>query len=323
MRAIIAGVKALAVILFALLVFVLPLAAQDGKSKTYTVRTNLMVLNDKNEFVTKLKSSDVRVFESGIEQKITSFVELETAADISIVIDNSGSVRTQLDDIVNIGRLIVANLMPDDNAQIIRFVGRDKIEIEEPWTNKQAGLFEALDNLFVEGGQSAVIDALYLASEDLIKRNEKSGARRQAIVLISDAEDRNSYYTEKELFKLLENTPVQIFTITLTKDLPKGFWDMEPGRKSVGTVIKLVNKLAANTGGTSFIFKKKSTKDDLVKALTALMIELRSQYVVSYTSENVNKDNNVRKLTATVADGPNGEKRSAYIKDTIVLVPPK
>lgn len=315
--------KTLAAILFVLLVSVLPLPAQDSKSKTWTVRTNLMVLDDKNEFVPKLKSSDVKVFESGIEQKITSFAEIENAADISIVIDNSGSVRDQLNDIVNIGRIIVTNLRPDDSAQIIRFVGRDKIEIEEPWTNQRAGLFEALDNLFVEGGQSAVIDALYLASQDLLKRNEKSDGRRQAIILISDAEDRNSYYTGEDLLKLLENTRIQIFTITLTKDLPKGFWDMEPNRKTVGAVVKLVNKLAAKTGGTSFIFKKQSTKDDLLNSLKALMIELRSQYVVSYTSENVNKDNNVRKLTATVADGPNGEKRKAYIKDTIVIVPPK
>lgn len=315
--------KTLAAILFIVSILVLPLAAQDSKSKTCTVRTNVMVLNEKDELVTKLKSSDVKVFESGIEQKITSFAEIGKAADISIVIDNTGSVRMQLDDIVNIGKIIVANLRPDDNAQIIRFVGRDHVEIEEPWTNQRAGLFEALDDLFVEGGQSAVIDALYLASQDLIKRNEKSDGRRQAIILISDAEDRDSYYTEDKLFKLLENTPIQIFTITLTKDLPKGFWDMEPNRKTVGSVVKLVNKLAAYTGGTSFIFKKQSTKNDLLNSLKALMIELRSQYVVSYTSENVNKDNNVRKLTATVVDGPNGEKRKAYIKDTIVMAPLK
>ncbi len=207
--------------------------------------------------------------------------------------------------------------------QLIRFVNSEKINTFQPWTNNRAALIEALNDMFVEGGQSAVLDALYLASEELIKRSEQTPNKRYALILISDGEDRESYYSEKDLLKLLKTSPAQIFTITLTKELPRNFWERAPNRKTVGSVVKFVNRLAAETGGTSFIFREKSTKDDLINALKALIIELRSQFVIKYTSTDVTKENNVRKLTATVSDGPNGEKRKAYIKDAIVLVPPK
>lgn len=290
-------------------------------SKRFDVETNLLVLDEKGEYVSGIKATDIKLFEADVEQPVTSLTELKGAVDISIVADNTGSVRTQLTDITSIGKLIITNLRPDDSAQLIRFVGRDTIETSQLWTNDRGSLITALDNMYIEGGQSAVLDALYLATEDIMKRREKFPDRRYAIVLLSDGEDRNSYYSEKQLFKLLENSHIQVFTITLTKNLPKDDW--VPGRKTVGSVIKLVNRLAASTGGTSVILKEKSSNAELIDALRSMLLELRSQYVIRYTTGDIKSDNNVRKLSVTVADGPSGEKRKVHIKDKIVLVPPK
>ena len=285
-------------------------------SKIFQVKTNLLVLNEKNEYVSGVKGSDIKIFENGVEQKLASFAELDGTADISLVIDNTLSVRSQLEDMIGIGQLIVSNLRPTDSASVIRFVDKSKISIEQTWTNSKQDLFEALDNLFAESGGSAVIDALYLASDDLIKRHKVKN-RRYAIVLISDAEDRSSYYSEKNLLKLLEGTPIQIFTITLTKELPKN--QPSDGRKSVGAVVQFVHRLTSATGGTSFVFQQKSTVGDLKDAFKSLLVQLRSQYVFSYMAANVNKDTNLRKLTIKIADGPNGEKRNAIMQDTVIL----
>lgn len=308
--------------LLVLLLMVLAAEAQNT-SKAVDVKTNLLVLDEKGDYVRGLKQSDIKIFEGDVEQKLSSFTQLDEAFDLVIVADNTGSVRTQLNDITNIGKIIVANLRANDNAQLIRFVGRNNIEIAQPWTNNRTALNLGLENMFVQGGQSAVLDALYLASQDLLDRCEKAPNRRYAVVLISDGEDRNSFYSEKDLLKLLDNGPAQIFTIALTKDLPKSFFSNEPNRKTVGSVVGFVNRLSAATGGTSFIFRERSTRDDLINALRGLLTELRSQFVIKYRSTGVTNDNNVRKLTVTVSDGPNGEKRKAYIKDTIVMIPPK
>lgn len=311
-------------IVFLSLVTVCTTTAQTDsqKSNSVEVETNLLILDENGEYASDVKQSEIKILEGDVEQKITSFVKLDGAVDLAIVADNTGSVRYQLDDIITVGKILVANLRQRDNAQVIRFTNSARIEIIQEWTNKKVALDDALDNMYVDGGQSAVLDALYLASQDMKTRHAREPNRRYAIVLISDGEDRASYYKEKDLYKLLSDSPIQIFTITLTKDLPKSFWTQGENQKTVGWVVKFVNRLAAGTGGTSFILRDKSTKDDLLNALKALLTELRSQFVIKYTSKDVTKETNVRKLTATVVDS-DGDKRKVYIKDTIVMVPPK
>ena len=81
------------------------------------------------------------------------------------MIDNSGSLRLQLEKVIEASKIIVSTNRPDDETSIIRFVSRDKIEIVQDFTSNKTDLNDALDNLFIEGGQTAIIDAVYLAAE--------------------------------------------------------------------------------------------------------------------------------------------------------------
>src|SRR5262245_30812112 len=85
------------------LVLVPAILGQGDKADSVKVSTNLLVLDEKDQYVDNLKSSDIKIFEGGIEQPVTSFVALTGGADIIIVADNSGSVRQQLKDITDVG----------------------------------------------------------------------------------------------------------------------------------------------------------------------------------------------------------------------------
>jgi hypothetical protein len=74
------------------------------------------------------------------------------------------------------------------------------------------------------------------------------------------------------------------------------------------------------THGASFSFASKTSRENLVDALKALIVQLRAQYVVTYAPTKGDKDD-IRKLSASIADGPNGEKRRAVVNNTFVLVP--
>jgi hypothetical protein len=79
---------------------------------------------------------------------------------------------------------------------IIRFVSSDKISIEQDFTSKKEYLLDALDNFHIEGGQTAVRDAVYLAAEKVgayEKSNRADDRLRRAIVLVTDGEDRASF----------------------------------------------------------------------------------------------------------------------------------
>ena len=292
----------------------------DEENKTVAAKANLLIFNDANESVRGIPKSEIKLFENGVETAITSLSTFDDGYRVSIVVDNSGSVRTQLDDVVRIAKVLVANLRTSDEATIIRFVGRENIEIEQPWTNDQRQLNTAIDNLYVQAGQSAVVDALYLACQDSNKKRVKGDNKRHAVVLISDGEDRNSYYSEKELLKLVGDSDIQIFTIVLTKGLATNYWTLPQGGKTVGTVIKFINNLTAKSGGNSYILRLKSTEADLIEALKSLVMELRSQYLIEYTAANITKDSPPRKLTVQVADGPKGERRKAIIRESIIVV---
>ena len=252
---------------------------------------------------------DLKIYEDGVEQKITYFAKKQNAFNVGLVVDNTGSMRSQLDTVISAGATFVGNMRPQDEVFILRFVGRDKIEIVQNWTTEKNRLNAALSNLFVEGGQSAVIDALYLSANEIAKREKADKTSRNALILISDGEDRDSFYNQKQLFELFKGSDTQIFTIGLIGQ----FQDA----KSKSAAKNFINQLALETGGAAFFVNGK--KDELVAALKGVLTELNSQYVIGYVSTNQKRDGKSRKLTVQIADGAKGEKRQPTLRDSFVV----
>lgn len=65
--------------------------------------------------------------------------------------------------------------------------------------------------LYVEGGETAVIDAVYVTAQRISQTKREAGDRRRAMILITDGEDRDSYYKKERLIELLRKENVQIF----------------------------------------------------------------------------------------------------------------
>ena len=88
----------------------------------------------------------------------------------------------------------------------------------QDFTANRAALIDALDEMYVEGGQSAITDALYLGAEHLAKRKgDWPMTRRRALVLITDGEDRANKYKHEQLLAKLRETDAQVFVVALTK----------------------------------------------------------------------------------------------------------
>src|SRR5262249_23706144 len=150
------------------------------------------------------------------------------------------------------GKILVNSNKPQDEASIIRFISRDKITVEQPFTPNKADLMDTLDNLYIEGGQTAIIDAVYLAVQQVgeYEKAEKDDRKRRAIILVTDGEDRDSYYNEAQLGDLLRESDVQIFVIGFVGDLQKegGFISKSPQAKAKS----FLERMAEETGGKSY-----------------------------------------------------------------------
>src|SRR5882757_2550404 len=73
-----------------------------------------------------------------------------------IVVDNSASFRMSLDYVIRTAQAIAADMAPGDEAFLARFIGKDKIEITQDITANKDALIAAADDMYVEGGQTAI-----------------------------------------------------------------------------------------------------------------------------------------------------------------------
>ncbi len=300
-------------LLFLCLIFALSISAQNNKDKfsvePINIKANLLITDDKNFGVDDVRQEDIKIYEDGIEQNITYFVKKQPVLNLALVIDNTGSMRTKLDEILFAGSVIISNLRPKDEAFVIRFVNSANIQLQEQWTSDQIKLKRAIGNMYIEGGQSAVLDAVYLAADELQKREKEDKSKRCAILLISDVEDRSSYYKYEQVLKLFKDTDLQTFILSYADDAPED----KKGANILG------HKLALDTGGTIHNLARKHTKEELIEALKKLVFELRSNYIVGYTSTNPKHDGLERKLTVEIGSGAKGEKRNALIRDGFIV----
>ena len=278
-------------------------------AKIVEIKANLLVTNANGKFADDVKLEDLKIYEDGIEQKVTYFTKKQNAFNVGLVVDNTGSMRSQLDTVISAGATFVGNMRPQDEVFVLRFVGRDKIEIVQNWTTEKNRLNAALANLFIEGGQSAVIDALYLSANEVTKREKAVITSRNALILISDGEDRDSFYNQKQLLELFKGSDTQIFTIGLIGGVQEG--------RPKSMVKNFINQLSLETGGASFFVNGKQA--ELVAALKGILTELNSQYIIGYTSTNQKRDGKSRKLTVQITDGAKGEKRLLNVRESFVV----
>jgi len=282
------------------------------KIDTELVNLNVRVVDRNNRSIGTLRQEDFKVFEDNVLQPIEFFTTAEVPTNYSLVIDNSNSLRPQIEKVIEAGKIIINSNRADDETSIIRFVSSQKIEILQNFTKDKFELGETLDNLYTEGGQTAIIDAIYLAAEkvnEYEKTVNSNDRKRRALILVSDGEDRESYYKEKQLFDLLKEIDVQIYVIGFVNDLNKegGFISKSPQGKAKA----LLERLAAETGGKVYFPNDVSELNGIAADISR---ELRTQYSIGYIPTNDKKDGSFRNIKVAIADGPNKQKRIAVTR---------
>ncbi len=285
------------------------------KIETEEVNLNVRVVDRNNRPINNLRQDEFKIYENNVLQPITAFSKAEVPTNYSLVIDNSGSLRQQLDKVIEAGKILIASNRPDDETSVIRFVSSEKIEILQDFTNNKPELNDALENLFIEGGKTAIIDAVYLAAErtdSYEKSRNPNDKKRRALILVSDGEDRDSFYKEPQLYELLRESDVQIYVIGFVGDLEKegGFISKSPQGKAKAFLVRL----ATETGGKVYF---PSSLGELNTIAQDISTELRTQYLVSYSPTDKVQDNSYRNIKVAVADSPKKEKRIAITRSGI------
>ena len=278
---------------------------------TELVTLNVRVIDRNNRPIDNVRENEFHIFEDGVEQPIAFFTRQEVPISYGLAVDTSGSLRSQLLSVIDAGKSIINSNKPGDETFLVRFISSDKIETVQDFTSSKDLLLDGLESLYVEGGQTAVIDAVYLSAERVAeyKKGDDNDRRRRALIVVTDGEDRASFYKQEQLFARLREADVQIYVIGFVNELDKegGFIRKSPRERAVN----LINKLATETGGRAFFPQSLS---ELPQIADEIVRDLRTQYVVAYNPTNKARDGAYRAIRVAVSDAPARDKRIALTR---------
>lgn len=293
-----------------------PNSAEIGEGDRLVMNAELVTLHvrviDRNNHpINRLGKDAFKVLEDGVPQPIFSFSEEEVPVIYGLAVDTSGSLRPQFNQVVDAAKTIINSNKKGDETFLERFISSDKIETVQDFTPSKDALMDGLDTLYIEGGQTAVIDGVYLAAEH-VAQYQKGGdddKRRRALIVVTDGEDRASYYQESQLFQALREEDVQIFVIGFVNELDadKGLIRKSPRDKAVN----LINRLASETGGRAFFPQSIA---ELPQIANEIVRDLRTQYVISYDPTNKAHDGTFRSIKVQVAQPTGSDRRIALTR---------
>lgn len=288
-------------------------ADQDDVIRVDTDLTNLLftAADKQNRFMTTLKEEDLRLIEDGVPQKIITFQrETDRPLAIAFLIDVSASEERTLPQEKGAARSFIETVLQSskDQAAIIPFTG--SAFLEQGLTRDVFSIYRALERVevalptylgsgrpiggIVSGpgmkatpreGTTAIWDAVGVAASEVLANS--GGQRRRAIILLSDGQDTSSRLMRSEAINRALEAEAVIYAI--------GIGDS----KFEGVNHDGLKTLAAATGGRAF-FPKRET--DLKTAFSEIEQELRSQYLIAYSSSNKKRDGAYRQMRLEVVD---------------------
>jgi Ca-activated chloride channel family protein len=283
-----------------------PAQAQAQKPAGRSVKLDVIVTDESNRFVADLRQEDFRIEEGGAAQAITSFAQETSPLSYSLLVDNTGSLRTMFDQVLKTGEAIVAGKSEQDEMSVVRFVSRDRIELMQDFTRDRNALVNALDEMYLEGGATALIEAMHVTAETVVARTPGE-ERRRALVVITDGGERDPGANLEELLKYLRRHNVAVFVFALTDAADDGaFKQVKGGRRGSR---ELLNRLARETGGHA-VFPKKPA--EFATAADALNSRLRMpRYTLGYVSpaDAANKPPQIEVKLASPARNDESKRR--------------
>ncbi len=263
------------------------------------VNLSVRVVDKNGHIVADVRPEEFKVFEDGVPQKVDFVSKEDVPINYGLVVDNSGSLRTQLEKVVEASKIMIAANKPEDASFVIRFSGKDNIELLTDFTKDKTALNDAIENMFPEGGQTVLRDAVQLAAEkasEYEKSKRTEDKSRRALIVITDGEDRASTYDEKELFEFLREADVQIYTIGFVNELSKDDGGVIK-KSSRDKAVKLLERMAQETGGKAYFPNSLEELPDIARSINN---ELRTQYSIAYAPTNDKRDGTFRAIKVTI-----------------------
>jgi Ca-activated chloride channel homolog len=217
-----------------------------------------------------ITSKDVSLFDNGVEQTIRSFSPDLSPARIVLLVDNSLTLRADVDKLEAAAQEFAYEIFDGDKLLIVGY--DNSAEIVADWTD-DAKKIETELKLFRKKGDPHLFDAILAVTNDAL---QPLSAQKRAIVVISDGLDRGSETKFNQALKALQALDIVVYCVQ-AQDRTRGAI-----RRDVPKPRQVIDQLAEGTGGRIFPI------EDPRAAASTICDELRKhRYVLAYVPQSV------------------------------------
>ena len=260
--------RTLLFILLAITLVAASIAAQSGNRPNTGASGGVMVgvvaRRDDNRN-TPITSKEVSVYDNGIEQSIRNFTPDPSPANIVLLVDNSLSIRADVEKLEGAAREFAYEIYKGDKLLIVGY--DEQAEIVSDWTDDAQSIEKSL-KLFRKKGQPHLFDSIRAVVAEALRPLQ---GQKRIIVVISDGLDRGSKATFEETLAELQSENIMVYAVQAI-DRTRGAIRREVPKPKV-----VIDKLAEGTGGQIFSIEEPQV------AAKAICDELRqNRYVLSY-----------------------------------------
>jgi Ca-activated chloride channel family protein len=317
--------------LLGLVLFSLRLNAQTRVDQDDVIRVDTDVTNlpftatDKDKrFITTLKAEDVRVLEDGVPQQLFTFQrETDRPLALAFLIDVSISQETSLPEEKAAVRTFMENIVQSSKDQVAIVPFTSFAYLEQEMTRDMLSAYRVLQRVEVgvpmylgsgrpltgiptgpgmaappDEGRTSLWDAVALTSDKVMATS--TGQRRRAIIVLTDGIDTSSRLTKKDAITRALSAETVVYAIGIRGEAS---WDTKDLDKEV------LRDLAERTGGRAFFPGKNF---DMKAAFYEIEKELRTQYLIAYSSTNKRHDGSYRQISIEITN-------SQFRKDKVQL----
>src|SRR5215510_10663385 len=228
------------------------------------VLVNVIAKRDDNK-PAPITSKEVSVYDNGIEQSIKNFSLDPSPAHIVLLVDNSLSIRADVEKLEAAAREFAYEIFEGDKLLIVGY--DEEAEIVSDWTDNAKSIEKSI-TLFRKKGQPHLFDAIRAVVDQALRPLQN---QKRAIIVISDGLDRGSKGTFEETLAELQSENIAVYAVQAV-DRTRGAI-----RRDVPKPRVVIDKLAEGTGGQIFSI------DNPSEAAKKICDELRkNRYVLSY-----------------------------------------
>lgn len=187
---------------------------------TELVEVPVLVTDRAGKPILNLKKSNFAVYEDGKTQELADFAATTAPFEVALLLDTSGSTRSDLQLIQRAAQVFIDSLRPGDRVSIIAFtttVEAEKkvaaVDVVSDLTDSRAQLKSALEKVSTSNG-TPYYDAMLKVVESVFADQPKDQFRgRRALVALTDGVDSTSMAGFDEVEDALERSGIVSYFI--------------------------------------------------------------------------------------------------------------